>query len=81
MRKHVPGPQGVGELLLLGNAVRQLRKGKCVSQEELAHMAGLDRSHMGRIERGERNVSVVNLLKVAHALGIPLSEIFRTAGL
>lgn len=52
-----------------------------MSQEALADEAGLDRSHMGRIERGERNVTLLNLVKVAEALRCPLSSLFERAGL
>ncbi|WP_078041060.1 MULTISPECIES: helix-turn-helix domain-containing protein [Burkholderia cepacia complex] len=69
------------ELTLLGRTIRAIRKEKRISQEELADIAGLDRSHMGRIERGERNVSFLNLARVAHALDCKLSEILAASGL
>lgn len=69
------------ELAIFGSAIRGIRKEKNISQEELADWAGLDRSHMGRIERGERNVTVLNLLKIAKALNCKLGELFRSAGL
>jgi transcriptional regulator with XRE-family HTH domain len=52
-----------------------------ISQEALAHQAGIDRSHMGKIERGERNVTALNLLRIAAALGVTVEEIFGEAGL
>lgn len=52
-----------------------------MSQEELAHAAGLDRSHMGKIERGERNVTMLNVLKVADAVGTRSSELLAAADL
>ncbi|MCS3396914.1 MULTISPECIES: helix-turn-helix domain-containing protein [pseudomallei group] len=77
-----PGSDDVSqELALLGRAIRAVRKEKRISQEELADIAGLDRSHMGRIERGERNVSFLNLVRVAHALDCKLSEILAASGL
>jgi transcriptional regulator with XRE-family HTH domain len=54
------------------------RKGLGVSQEEFADLCGLDRTYVGGIERGERNVAVVNLEKLAKAFKISLSELFRS---
>jgi transcriptional regulator with XRE-family HTH domain len=68
-------------LKALGRAIRDVRKAHNVSQEALAHNAGIDRSHMGKIERGERNVTALNLLRVAKALSVQPSEIFAKAGL
>jgi transcriptional regulator with XRE-family HTH domain len=54
------------------------RRGKLgMSQEEFADFCGLDRTYIGGIERGERNISLVNIEKLANALHISLSEIFR----
>jgi transcriptional regulator with XRE-family HTH domain len=52
-----------------------------MSQEALADAAEIDRSHMGKIERGERNVSIMNILKIAAALGIAASELLLLAEL
>lgn len=60
-----------------GKALRARRKRLGVSQEEFAGMCGLDRTYMGGIERGERNVSLVNLEKIAKALRLRLSQIFE----
>lgn len=68
-------------LVLLGAATRSLRKEKKISQETLAYLAEIDRSHMGKIERGERNVTVLNVIKIAHALDCRPSELFAQAGL
>lgn len=59
-----------------GNRVRQLRRRRKLSQEALADEAGLDRSYVGGVERGERNVSLANIEKIALALGVPLTELF-----
>ncbi|WP_307161855.1 helix-turn-helix domain-containing protein [Massilia timonae] len=68
-------------LRALGAAIRSLRTEQRLSQEELAYLCSLDRSHMGRIERGERNVSILNLVRIAHGLTCSPSEILMRAGL
>lgn len=60
----------------LGTRIKRLRAKKGLSQEALADLARLDRSYMSGIERGVRNVSVLNLRKVARALGVPLVSLF-----
>lgn len=59
-----------------GQRVRQLRIEKRLSQEGLALACDLDRTYIGGVERGERNVSLVNIEKIAQALGVPLRELF-----
>ena len=60
-----------------GKAVRKRRHKLGVSQEEFADLCGLDRTYIGGIERGERNVSLVNIERIAKALRISLSELLR----
>jgi transcriptional regulator with XRE-family HTH domain len=60
-----------------GKAVRSRRYKLGVSQEEFADMCGLDRTYIGGIERGERNLSLVNIEKIAQTFKIALSELFR----
>lgn len=72
---------GDGILIKLGGAVRAARMAKGMSQETLADAAGIDRSHMGKIERGERNVTILNVAKVAAALDALPSDILRAGGL
>jgi len=60
-----------------GKAIRQRRHRLRVSQEEFADLCGLDRTYIGGIERGERNVSLVNIERIAKALKVSLSELFR----
>jgi transcriptional regulator with XRE-family HTH domain len=60
-----------------GRAVRKKRHTLGVSQEEFADICGLDRTYIGGIERGERNVALVNIEKIAKALKISLPELFR----
>ncbi len=57
------------EHVALGRAIHELRLDAGVSQDELARRAGMHRTYIGGIERGERNVSFANLLKIADALG------------
>lgn len=60
-----------------GDRLRQLRQARHLSQEQLADAAGLDRSYVGGVERGTRNISLVNIGKIARALGVSLSELLR----
>ena len=55
---------------MFGKAVRRERLRMKFSQEELAHRAELDRSYMGQVERGETNISLMNLIRIADALDI-----------
>lgn len=52
-------------LLKLGTRIRELRKAKGFSQENFAAEVGLDRTYMGSVERGERNVAALNLIRIA----------------
>ncbi|HUT03610.1 MAG TPA: helix-turn-helix transcriptional regulator [bacterium] len=63
-------------LQALGKRVRKLRATRGISQEELAHRAGLHRTYVGGIERGERNVSLLNILAIARALEVHVTELF-----
>lgn len=69
------------ELAAFGSAVRTLRRQKNISQEVLADMAGIDRSYMGGIERGEHNVALINMKKIADSLGVSLAELMEGAEL
>ena len=64
-------------LKILGKRVATLRKEKGISQEKLASGAGIERSYMGAIERGERNPSYDKLVSIAKALGILVSELVK----
>jgi len=61
-------------LITLGKTIRVLRLQKKLSQEELAHIAELDRSYVGQVERAERNISFKNLCKIADALDVSVSK-------
>ncbi|ABC35206.1 C.AhdI [Burkholderia thailandensis E444] len=65
----------------LGAAIRARRKELVMSQEALADFAEIDRSHMGKIERGERNVTIMNIVRIARALQLLPSELLYNAGL
>ncbi len=58
----------LGELQTLGNRIRRQRKTLNLTQEELAAKADIDRSYIGGVERGERNVTFVMLCKICAAL-------------
>ena len=60
-----------------GDNLRRLRKLKGLSQEQLAFDAELDRSFVGQVERGERNLALLNILRLAKALGIPSAKFFE----
>ena len=70
-----------GHLKQLGVAIREVRTEQNVSQEALADASGIDRSHLGKIERGERNVTFLNVLRIAGALGMKPSAILLRASL
>lgn len=63
-------------LIRFGKRVKELRKQKELSQEKLALLCELDRSYIGGIERGERNISLINIHKIAIALNISTKELF-----
>lgn len=59
-----------------GSRLRQLRDQRGYSQEELAERAGLHRNYVGGIERGERNVALENIVKLAKALSVRPGDLF-----
>ena len=65
--------------LAYGRALREVRLTRGISQERLAHLSGLDRTYVSGIERGERNPSLTNILKLVDALDISLSELANKA--
>lgn len=68
-------------LVALGTAIRAMRKAQGVSQEDLAHRAGIDRSYMSSIERGMQNPGIVTVLHIAQALNLSATELFAEAEL
>jgi transcriptional regulator with XRE-family HTH domain len=65
------------ELKEFGNRVRELRLEKGYSQEKLAELASLHRNYIGMVERGERNMTLLNIKKLARALNIETKELFE----
>lgn len=70
MAKPSPSYSGVEVLVELGRVIRRTRKDLGISQEQLAFAADLDRSYVGGVERGEHNLTVMTLVKLADALGV-----------
>lgn len=68
-------------LVKLGAEIRAQRTAKKLSQEALADASGVERSHMGKIERGERNVTFLNIVRIAGALEVEPSKLLKDAGL
>ena len=62
-------------LTIFGSRVRKERLKLGISQEELAARAGLHRTYIGMIERGEKNITLINIGKIAGALGLTISEL------
>jgi transcriptional regulator with XRE-family HTH domain len=62
-------------LVLLGKRVHELRAAKKWTREEFAHLSGLHRTYIGQIERGEKNISFGNLVKISSVLGVSLPEL------
>ena len=63
-------------LIALGKKIRSVRKGKSLSQEQVALATEFARSYFGGVERGERNISAKNLIKLAMKLDIEVGELF-----
>lgn len=64
-------------LLKYGQVVRKIRLEKGISQETLADLSGLHRTYMSDVELGKRNVSLENIDRIANALDVSISEIFK----
>lgn len=63
---------------LYGDRLRQIRTKKGISQEALADAAELHRTYVSSVERGERNISLVNISRLADALGVSIRDFFPT---
>jgi transcriptional regulator with XRE-family HTH domain len=62
----------------IGKRIKQLREAANMSQKELAYTADLDRSYIASVENGQRNISIVNIERIAIALGSSLKELFNS---
>lgn len=63
-------------LIAFGERVRELRKEKGLSQEELSYKADLHRTYIGMIERAEKNITLINIEKIAKALDVDIKKLF-----
>jgi len=61
----------------VGTRIKDYRIKSGLSQEKLAFAGGLDRTYIGSVERGERNISIINLSKIAKALNVPISDLLN----
>lgn len=61
----------------IGNRIRELRTQTGLSQEKFAKKIGMDRTYFASVELGKRNISIVNIEKIANGLNVSLSELFK----
>lgn len=61
----------------IGSRIKEIRNSKGISQEALAFIADLDRTYINSVENGKRNISIVNIEKIAVALDVSLKEFFN----
>jgi transcriptional regulator with XRE-family HTH domain len=76
MAKPSPSHAGSPVLVSLGKKIRAIREKKRLTQEATALVSGLDRSYYGGVERGEHNIALVNIEKIAKALDVSIKELF-----
>lgn len=62
---------------IVGNKIKILRKARKMTQEELGNLSNLDRTYITSVERGKRNISIVNLDRIASALGVEVKDLFN----
>lgn len=63
----------------IGLRIKELRANASITQEELAFRAELDRTYINSVENGRRNISIINLEKIASALGVSIKEFFNSS--
>lgn len=76
MSDHEPARSRPPDLRAWGRWIRLLRTARGLTQEELGHLAGTDKNTIGRIERGEKNVGVAYVWRLAPALGVRAQDLF-----
>lgn len=64
-------------LKLIGDRIRDLRKQRGLSQEQLAELANFHYTYIGGVERAEKNITILNLIKIANALNVALYDLFE----
>lgn len=64
-------------LIKFGERVREIRIEKGLSQEQLAHLADVHRTYIGMIERAEKNITLVNIEKIANALNVAINDLLQ----
>ncbi|MDF1502689.1 helix-turn-helix transcriptional regulator [Roseisolibacter sp. H3M3-2] len=72
------GPDRQGTLRAFGLKVRDVRIARGLSQEQLAAACGLDRTYIGGVERGERNLGLLNIVRIARTLSLKPAELLET---
>jgi len=67
-------------LFNFGKKVQAIRNERRISQEKLAELSELDRTYISSVERGQRNISILNIIKIADALGVSASNLLEKLG-
>lgn len=62
----------------IGSRIKELREQRNLSQKDLSFLSDLDRSYIASVESGARNISIINIEKIAHALNVSLSDFFKS---
>ncbi|MFO0849888.1 MAG: helix-turn-helix transcriptional regulator [Gemmataceae bacterium] len=62
-------------MVRFGSQLREIREGRGISQEKLADLASLHRTYVSSVERGKNNISLINIERLAVALGVPMRDL------
>lgn len=71
-------PTSTDPRVLFGKSLRELRLKRGFTQEELADRSRLHRNYIGGVERGERNISLINIIELAHALSVRPADLLKS---